>query len=123
MNESNERDRRDEMLRKRGFYAKRCVPNGPVKIREVETGRGVPSAYWVTRAIVSIGGIDVSTLTDEQVHYYLTAEEPSTSANASAEPTYSEIGFKRRAASSTAASRAANAAAQVILHCIITNHQ
>lgn len=95
MAELSESEMREEMLRKRGFYASRLIPGGPVKIREVLAGR-VPSGYYVSRIIERIGGIDVSSLDNQQIYYYLTAEEPSSSANASAQPTYSAILLKKR---------------------------
>ena len=68
-----------EMLRIRGFYASRATPGGPLVIRAVQPGRALPGGYC-RRVIESIGGIDVSTQTNEQLFHLLTEESQASSS-------------------------------------------
>jgi hypothetical protein len=99
MDTINESARREAMLAARGFYASRLTVDGPLKIREKLEGRGVPSGYYVLRTITTIGDVDITNHTDQEIYDYLMHEVASSSANANAEPTYHELGFKPRSRS------------------------
>jgi hypothetical protein len=119
MDPANESARRQAMLHARGFYATRRTPNGPVIIRERAEGRAVPTAYWIGRTITTIGGVDITDRTDEEIYYSLISQLPSSSSSASAEPTYLELGFKAR--QRTDQTRETERKAKVNRHSIVNN--
>ena len=101
---------RAEMLRLRGFYASRAALGGNLVIREVQPGRSITGGY-VRRVIESIGGIDVSTQSNEQLFHLLTEESQASSSPNAGEntlPMYRALTFRRIVVSP--ATRAAHAA-------------